>query len=115
MIARAHGFKRTGEQIKNQILNSINNARETSHGPDGERVYWPKESQVEQVVPFRGMSVNAEVRDWKDVPYPEKLGLAKECANSHNSVAEMAKRVGLGRLSSKTSEEFELLLVPYKK
>jgi 2-methylcitrate dehydratase PrpD len=53
-------------------------------------------------------------RSWRDVPYPEKLGLAHSFLNhspyEHVTVQAMAAKIGLGRLRQQTREELETLL-----
>ena len=66
-----------------------------------------------QVIPFRGMIVGGEQREWPYVPYPEKLGLAIEIrakGRGDDLASQMASRIGLARLKQTTRAELEELL-----
>jgi hypothetical protein len=111
-IARAHGFQRTGSQIKKQVWAAISKKRRSTRSPDGETIFWPDDTETSDVVPFRGMKVNGEDRTWQDVPYPEKLGLAllvlKE--EQEDPVNTLAAQIGLGRLRQSTKADLQKLL-----
>ena len=113
MIARAHGFQRTGSQIKKQVWAAISKARRSTRTPNGETVFWPEGLEPKEVIPFRGLTIAGDERSWHDVPYPEKLGLAHAIL-AHvpraEAAAAMAAKIGLGRLRRKTREELEALL-----
>lgn len=114
MIARAHGFQRTGPRIKKQVWAAITKSRRSSKSPKAEVVFWPHGSEPGKAISFRGLIVNGEERTWQDVPYPEKLGLAVDIIKSprvHDPAAEMAARIGLARLRQATREELEALLI----
>lgn len=113
MIARAHGFQRTGSQIKKQVWAAITKLRRSSKSPNGETVFWPHGHDPKEALQFRGLVVNGEKRTWQDVPYPEKFGLAIDIIQStvgHDRAGEMAVRIGLGRLRQVTREELQALL-----
>ncbi len=114
LVARAHGFQRTGSQIKSQVWSAISKSRRHSRdGKGGESTIWPKGMDPLQVVPFRGMTVAGEQREWPYVPYPEKLGLAIEIrtrARGDDLAGQMANRIGLARLKQTTRAELEDLL-----
>ena len=111
-IARAHGFQRTGSQIKNQVWAAISKKRRSTRSPDGETIFWPENTETSEVVPFRGMKVNGEDRNWQDVPYPEKLGLAVSVLKEEQEdpVNTLAAQIGLGRLRQATKAELQKLL-----
>lgn len=113
VITRAHGFQRTGSQIKKQIWAAVAKSRQSSKSPNGETVFWPHGVLPTQAVAFRGLSVDGGERTWEDVPYPEKFGLAIDTISSpgvQDPAAEMATRIGLARLRQTTREELEALL-----
>lgn len=113
LVARAHGFQRTGSQIKSQVWSAISRSRRHSRdGKGGESTIWPKGVDPVQVIPFRGMVVGGEQREWPYVPYPEKLGLAIEIRTKGRGdlAGEMASRIGLARLKQTTRAELEELL-----
>ncbi len=111
-IARAHGFQRTGSEIKKTIQDGLGDARAISHGPGDDRVVWPETLMVSEWVQFRGLESGGVKRDWGDVPLPEKLGLAREIVTrrvAQPSVA-MGEAIGVQRLRRRTREEIETLL-----
>ena len=97
-IARFHGFQRTGSQIRKTVWAAIHKDRKPEKGPKGENIFWPKDKQPANLIPFRGMKVSGEERSWKQVPYPEKLGLAHLVVTNkgrQNPVEAMAQKIGL--------------------
>ncbi len=112
LVARAHGFQRTGSQIKSQVWSAISKSRRHSRDGKGESTIWPKGMDPVQVMPFRGMLIAGEQREWPYVPYPEKLGLAIEIRTKGRGdlAGEMASRIGLARLKQTTRSELEELL-----
>ena len=116
-IARAHGFQRTGSQIKKQVWAAISKKRRSTRSPDGEMIFWPENTETSEVVPFRGMKVNGEDRTWQDVPYPEKLGLAVSVLKEEREdpISTIASHIGLGRLRQAAKMEFEKLLEEAKR
>jgi very-short-patch-repair endonuclease len=111
-IARAHGFQKTGSQIKKRVWAAISKNRRSTRSPDDETVFWPENTEIREVVPFRGMQIQGEVRAWQDVPYPEKLGLAVSVLQEahEDPVSRVAAQIGLGRLRQATKAELEKLL-----
>ena len=86
----------------------------STQAPNGEITFWPDGSEPETIIPFRGVTSGDDGRSWHDVPYPEKLGLARSILDrspyEHVAVQAMAARIGLGRLRQKTRDELEALL-----
>jgi very-short-patch-repair endonuclease len=112
LVARAHGFQRTGSQIKSQVWSAISRSRRHSRDDKGESTIWPDGVEPVQVMAFRGMSIAGEQREWPYVPYPEKLGLAIEVRSKGRGdlAGEMAARIGFARLKQTTRAELEELL-----
>lgn len=112
-LARAHGFQRTGSQIKSQVWAAISKARRSTKASDGETIFWPDGSEPTEILPFRGLIVGEDRRSWHDIPYPEKIGLARSFLNrdpNRDIPAAMASKIGLGRLRQTTRKELEALL-----
>jgi transcription elongation GreA/GreB family factor len=112
LVARAHGFQRTGSQIKSQVWAAVSKSRPHTRDANGESTLWPKDSEPAEIISFRGMIVAGEQREWSYVPYPEKLGLASEVAAKGRGdlAGEMASRIGFARLKQTTRQELEELL-----
>jgi len=112
-VARAHGFQRTGGEIKKRVWAAVGRQRRTSKAPDGSVTFWPDAVAPATLVLHRGTRVGGDDRPWSVTPYVEKLGLAMEVVAStpaSGRVVEMARRLGVGRLSAKTRDEFIELL-----
>jgi transcription elongation GreA/GreB family factor len=114
LVARAHGFRRTGDQIQSQVWAAVSRARRYSKPPAGGTVFWPKQIPPRATISFRGMTVNGQTRVWSEVPYPEKLGLAVDTLrlrSSEDPITAMASKIGLTRLRESTRTELQTLLV----
>jgi very-short-patch-repair endonuclease len=112
-VARMHGFQRTGSEIKKRVRSAVGVQRKSTKGPDGSHTFWPTTVQPLVNVPYRGDVIAGEPRPWQVAPYPERLGLAVEIVLTVpvvHRVAEMARRIGVGRLRTKTRDELVELL-----
>lgn len=112
LVARAHGFQRTGKNIKSLVWNAVSKERRHSRDGKGESTIWPKGTDPVSVYPFRGMIVAGEEREWPYISHPEKLGLAIEIrtAGRGDLPSQMAARIGFARLKESTRSELESLL-----
>ena len=113
-IARRHGYQRTGREIKRVVWRAVQRKRRYTAAPDGQKIFWPKNTEPCSHLPFRGLEVNGQPRGWNDVPYPEKLGLVKSVLSTAHPAADIpalcASRIGLGRLRARTRAELEALV-----
>jgi very-short-patch-repair endonuclease len=112
-VARAHGFLRTGSQIKKIVWHVTVKSCQYSSPKNASPTFWPAGQTKIATIPYRGLKVGGEERGWSDVPYEEKLGLASEIAKKTwltDPVAAMAERLGLRRLREKTREELVELI-----
>lgn len=78
LIARDHGFQRTGGKISSTIWHAVERIAPRTRSADDHWIFWPEAVEPSDVLPFRGLEVNGRPRQWKEVPLPEKLGLIKE-------------------------------------
>ncbi len=111
-VSRAHQFKRAGKQIRAQVQRAVSKARARTEVRGV--VFWPDRQEPQKVVGYRGKLLGGVERDWADVPYAEKLGLAHEVAatlSGEDALAALAARIGIGRLSRQLREELEELLL----
>lgn len=112
-VARAHGFQRTGSEIKKRVWAAVGRQRKNTRAPDGSSTFWPQDMEPNAHIPYRGEVVGGESRPWSVAPYAEQLGLAVEILQaipSGERVTEMARRIGIGRLRAKTRDELVELL-----
>lgn len=111
-IARAHGFQRTGKQISSTVWRACSRLRLFSSTPDGHKVFWSEGSTPEARVTFRGLLVEREVREWREVPFPEKLGLVEKVLSRGKSdiAREVAEEIGTTRITNSFRTEVEGLV-----
>jgi hypothetical protein len=110
-MARMHGFKRTGSEIKKRVWATVQKARPLSAAPDGHRVCWPKDMAPAPVIPFRGVEVGGINRGWSDLPYPEKAGLVAEAiaADPDDFQGEVGSRMGQSRIGAAMRVELDAI------
>lgn len=101
LIARDHGFQRTGSQISSTIWHAVERIALRTRSTDEHWIFWPEAVEPSDVLPFRGLEVNGRARQWKEVPLPEKLGLIEETlARGPADLAEaVAVALGYGRVT----------------
>jgi very-short-patch-repair endonuclease len=106
-IARAHGFQRTGKQISSTVWAACRKLRAHVATPDGHKVFWAEGSRPEALVPFRGLCIAGERREWREVPQPEKLWLVRELrqTNGDDTARAVAETIGVGRITAQFRTE----------
>jgi very-short-patch-repair endonuclease len=111
LIARQHGFQRTGSQISSTVWDAVKNIPNCTRVSDGHTVYWPPDGQPQRLVPFRGLQVDGRDRLWKEVPLPERLGLvsALKGENALDLPRSVAEVIGYGRLTQSFRDEISEL------
>jgi very-short-patch-repair endonuclease len=111
-IARAHGFERTGKQIKGTVWGACKRIRRYVATPDEQKVFWPEGASPEPLVPFRGLLLAGERREWKEVPHPEKLWLVREILQrgSDDPARAVAEAIGFGRVTTQFRTEIAELM-----
>ena len=106
-IARAHGFQRTGKQISSTIWATSRQFQYVAT-PDGHKVFWPEDAEPRAELPFRGLMLNGERREWREVPYPEKRWLLRKALaedNEDDLARAIADRIGIGRVTTQFRAE----------
>jgi len=111
-IARAHGFQRTGRQISSTVWAACRRLRRYASTPDGHKVFWPEGTEPAEHFVFRGLTVNGERREWREVPYPEKLWLVRKVLEQgpDDPARAVAQLIGLGRISTNFRNEIAALV-----
>ena len=101
LIARDHGFQRTGGKISSTIWHAVERIAPRTRSADDHWIFWPEAVEPSDVLPFRGLEVYGRPRQWKEVPLPEKLGLIEETlAQAPADLAEsVADVLGYGRIT----------------
>jgi len=110
-IARAHGFQRTGRQIRSTVWKACARTRHYNETPDGHQVFWPAGREAEPIVAFRGLEVDGGQREWREIPYPEKLALVQSVMRrrSGDVPREVGRALGIGRVTTRFREEIAAL------
>ena len=109
--ARAHGFQRTGRQISSTVWSVCRRLRRYVATPDGRKVFWPDGVVPQELFRYRGLLINGERRDWREIPHPEKLWLVREILGSTDDPARsIAENVGIGRVTTQFRAEISDLV-----
>lgn len=111
-IARLHGFQRTGRTISGTIEAAVGRQRPRTRTPDDHTIFWPEGGTPRDILEFRGMVLAGELREWRDIPHPEKLGLVRaiRAADPADLPRAVADRIGLGRVSAQFRDEIDDLV-----
>ena len=108
IVARRHGFQRTGRQIKSQLWDSVKSARTHTKESDGQTLFWPEDVEPADIIAYRGLAPGGHERSWRDLPRAEMLGLAaKALAKGGDTVETMAAELGLKRIAAGTRQQLE--------
>jgi hypothetical protein len=111
-IARAHGFQRTGKEISRTVWAACHRVRTHIRTPDEHEVFWPEDREPAEIIAFRGLRIGDETREWREVPYPEKVGLVRAILTTADDVdiARMvADAIGFQRITSQFRAEIDAL------
>jgi hypothetical protein len=115
VVAGVHGFRNRDKQIRHLVRVAVARERRNSESPDGELVFWPEGETPAPIVAFRGLNVNGHIREWREIPHPERLGLAVEEARAFPEgdaaalARRMAVRAGLGHPEPHVADALRLL------
>jgi len=115
-IAERHGLSRTSEKQQQHLKNIVEPWagvwRDDIHQP----VYWLSPEDVQGVVAWRGVSPWDYRREWKEIAYPEILGLAKEAVERKpgNPVEYICDQLEIRQRHPATIEIFETWVEAYK-
>jgi Protein of unknown function (DUF3320) len=106
-IARAHGLQRTGKQISSRVWAACQRLRRHVATPDGYKVFWPEGTTPEALVPFRGLRIAGDSREWREVPHPEKLWLVRELLQNDgkDTARAVAEAIGVARVTTQFRTE----------
>lgn len=106
-VARAHGFARTGNRIKERILDLLPNITTTVESVG--TFLWHGPSSLPSV-PFRFHSTEGDRRSLDEIAAPELIGLVRDLPDLHGNddpALALAREIGLARLSRGSRERLE--------
>jgi very-short-patch-repair endonuclease len=101
LIARDHGFQRTGGKISSTIWHAVERVAPRTRSADEHWIFWSDATEPVDALSFRGLEINGRLRQWKEVPLPEKLGLIRKILDqAPEDLAEtVAGVLGYGRVT----------------
>ncbi len=108
-IARKHGWQRAGRRIRERVLLCL--GPNQCHEENGSTFIWKPDSYV-SVLPFRS-DLRRRIRD---IPQAQIFGLIQdnpEVQNSNDMVRDLARLVGLTRLTKDTRKYLEECILAY--
>ena len=106
-VARAHGFGRTGNRIKQRVLGLLPKVTSTKESVG--RFLWSGPSKHESL-PFRYPADDGKRRSVDEIAMPELIGLVREhpaLAASDDPAVALAREIGLVRLAGSARERLE--------
>jgi hypothetical protein len=106
-VARAHGFARTGNRIKQRVLNLLADCTTTVE-PVG-TFFWP-ETPVQDVFPFRYHVAEEERRGLEEIAMQELIGLVHDNAqvvSCDDPALALAREIGMARLAQAARSRLE--------
>lgn len=108
-IARAHGFNRAGRLIRERVMEIVDQQYHLATDPSGEDFVWLSEAQRADWNTFRLPLTESDVRQIDSIAIEELRALALSTSNE-NQVNEMAKLLGIKRLTSQARQRLEAVL-----
>lgn len=111
LIARDHGFQRTGSRISSTVSEAVKDVRPRVREADGSDVFWPDGLNPARIYAFRGLAVAGRGRQWHEVPLPEQLGLLQQLRETDppDLARSIADAIGYGRLTQSFRDEISEL------
>ncbi len=109
-IARAHGFARTGNRIKDRITDLLDGTTTTQD--ENRAVFWNNTTPPKSI-PYRHAKANQERRAIDDIPPQELLGLAlenKTILSAEDQAKAFAAKLGVARLTKAARKRLENVL-----
>ncbi|CAI1868690.1 DUF3320 domain-containing protein [Serratia sp. CY81489] len=108
-IARVHGFSRAGRLIRERVMEVVDQNYHVATDHFGEDFIWLSEAQRADWNAFRLPSTDADVRQVDAIPSEELRALALSI-EGENKVSEMAKSLGIKRLTSQARQRLESII-----
>jgi superfamily I DNA and/or RNA helicase/very-short-patch-repair endonuclease len=84
--------------------------------PDGSKTVWTNPADITHLIEWRGTNAFGLPRDWTNLPYPERLGLAKYALEKspNDPVDLIFSEFNLGRRTASTKTQFETWIGAYQ-
>jgi len=108
-IANLHGLSRTSKKQLQHIHDLIKPWAGLKNERSYKPVVWSRPEDVVDEIPWRGLDVFGDEREWSDIAYPEARGLARLALqkSSNDPVGFICETFNLKRRHEKTLAEFQ--------
>ncbi|CAA0105879.1 Uncharacterised protein [Halioglobus japonicus] len=108
-VAQMHGLSRISKKQVAHLVPLIDSWAGIHRTEGQEPVYWLSPEQVVDVMPWRGLSPFGYERDWKEIAYPESIGLAIEAIkrSPEDPVDYICNTFQIKRRTVRTLETFQ--------
>ena len=105
-------FERGAEEDENEEVRDLEHLRQYVVAPDDNKVFWPDGVVPEALVHYRGLTINGERREWREVPHPEKLWLVRNVLEngSDDPARAVAHAIGTTRITKQFQAEIAELV-----
>ncbi|MFP1979835.1 DUF3320 domain-containing protein [Lonsdalea quercina] len=108
-VARAHGFSRAGRLIRERVMEIVDQNYHVATDHSGENFVWLSEAQRVDWNLFRLPASDHDVRQVDAIPSEELRALALSI-DGDNKISEMARSLGIKRLTSQAKQRLESIL-----
>ena len=108
-IANLHGLSRTSKKQLKHILDLIKPWAGIKHDDIHKPVVWLSPNDIVDEMPWRGLDLWGDEREWAEIPHPEAKGLARLALKKspRDPVDYICKVFKLKRRHDKTLEQFQ--------
>lgn len=107
-IARAHGFKRSGRQIRERIMTVARGIAHVEAEHTGASFVWADAMAVAAWEQARYPSSSADVRSIEDIALPELSAAIRGCIDAADPLTDAARRFGVKRLSGGAKDRLKM-------
>lgn len=108
-IARAHGFNRAGRLIRERVMEIVDQQYHLANDQSGEGFVWLSETQRADWNTFRLPATDSDIRQIDSIPLEELRALSLSTP-AENQVSEMARLLGIKRLTSQARQRLEAVV-----
>ena len=108
-ISRVHGFNRAGRLIRERVMEVVDKHYHIATDHYGENFVWLSAGQRPDWNSYRLPATEHDIRQVDAIPSEELCALALD-TRGENKIAEMAKSLGIKRLTTQARQKLESLL-----
>lgn len=108
-VARAHGFNRSGRLIRERVMEIVDQKYHIATDHSGEDFVWLSEAQRTDWNSYRLPATDYDIRQVDAIPSEELRALALSIGGE-NKIPEMARSLGIKRLTSQARQRLQLVI-----